>query len=265
MKITFIGAGNMSSALVNGIVMQGAVKASDITVTDLDDNKLSALSKIGVNTTKSNQDAIKNADVVVLAVKPNIYPIVLKEIKEMGNCEDKVFITIAAGVSIKSVKEQLGFDAKVIRTMPNTPAMVGEGMTIICYEEPVTKDELADGAELFKAVGKTEIMNENMLDPVVALTSSSPAYVFMFIEAMADGAVYDGIPRDTAYKMAAQAVMGAAKMVLETGEHPAKLKDMVCSPSGTTIRAVQVLEEEGLRSCVMKAMIECTKKAKGEI
>ena len=185
----------------------------------------------------------------------------MTELSNLANKENVLFVSIAPGITIEKIKGWLGFDAKVIRTMPNTPAMVGEGMTIMCYENPVTEQEYAKVRELFEAVGDVELMNEKMLNSVVALTSSSPAYVYMFIEAMADAAVYDGIPRSTAYKLAAQAVLGSAKMVLDTGKHPGELKDMVCSPAGTTIRAVKVLEEEGMRAAVIKAMNACTEKA----
>lgn len=261
MKLTVIGAGNMSTALVDGIVKKGIVAKNDVTVTDLDDAKLKAASDKGINTSKDNLAAAENADVVIIAVKPNIYPIVTKELAKLKNREKIIFVTIAPGIKIEQIKEWLGFNAKVIRTMPNTPAMVGAGMTVVCYEEPVTEDEYKKVSTLLEAVGEVEPIDEKMMNAVVAVSSSSPAYVYMFIEAMADAAVYDGIPRSLAYKLASQAVMGSAKMVLDTGKHPGELKDMVCSPAGTTIRAVQVLEEEGMRSSVMKAMIECTKKA----
>ena len=261
MKLTVIGAGNMSTALVDGIVKKGVISGNDICVTDLDDNKLNIAQSKGIQTSKNNLEAAKDADVIIIAVKPNVYPVVVTELSNLENKENVLFVSIAPGITIEKIKGWLGFDAKVIRTMPNTPAMVGEGMTIMCYENPVTEQEYAKVRELFEAVGDVELMNEKMLNSVVALTSSSPAYVYMFIEAMADAAVYDGIPRSTAYKLAAQAVLGSAKMVLDTGKHPGELKDMVCSPAGTTIRAVKVLEEEGMRAAVIKAMNACTEKA----
>jgi len=151
---------------------------------------------------------------------------------------------------------------KIIRTMPNTPAMVCEGMTAVCPNPLVSKQELEYICKLLSSFGKAEVVAEYMMDAVVAVSGSSPAYVFMFIEAMADAAVKEGLPRDKAYKFAAQAVYGSAKMVLETGKHPAVLKDMVCSPAGTTIDAVEVLERNGFRSSVMQAMDACAKKAK---
>ncbi|MCX7715351.1 MAG: pyrroline-5-carboxylate reductase [Clostridia bacterium] len=262
MKLAVIGAGNMSSALVSGIIKNEVLSSSDISVSDLDKEKLSLMAEKGVNTYSSNIEAAEGADIVIIAVKPNIYPIVAKEMSKLKTGQEKIFVTIAPGISIADIKEWLGFDAKIIRTMPNTPAMVGEGMTALCYESPVTEEDYGKVRLLFEAVGQTELMSEKMVNSVVSVSGSSPAYVYMLIEAMADAAVYDGIPRNTAYKLAAQSVLGSAKMVLETGEHPGKLKDMVCSPGGTTISAVQVLEEEGFRSSIIKAMLACNKKAR---
>lgn len=261
MKLTVIGAGNMSTALVNGIIRKGVVSSDNICVSDLDFEKLEVMAKKGVATCNSNVTAAKDADIVILAVKPNIYPVVLKELSTLANKKNIIFVSIAPGVTIKSIKDGLDCDAKVVRTMPNTPAMVGAGMSVLCYDAPVTSSEYESVRRLFEAVGEVELMSEKMLNAVVSVSGSSPAYVYMFIEAMADAAVYDGIPRNVAYKLAAQSVLGSAKMVLDTGRHPGELKDMVCSPAGTTIRAVQVLEEEGFRSSVIKAMIECNKKA----
>ena len=161
------------------------------------------------------------------------------------------------------VGEQFGKDVKIVRTMPNTPALVGEGITAACCNENVTPNELDSVVNILKGFGKCEVISENLMDVVVSVSSSSPAYVFMFIEAMADAAVADGMPRAQAYEFAAQAVLGSAKMVLETRKHPGELKDMVCSPAGTTIEAVRVLEEKGMRSAVFEAMKACTRKAKG--
>ena len=156
----------------------------------------------------------------------------------------------------------LGNESKVIRTMPNTPALVGEGITLISHDENIDKEDLETVKSLFNCVGKTEILDERLMCEVTALTSSSPAYVYMFIEAMADAAVLSGLPRNLSYKLAAQAMLGSAKMVLETGKHPGELKDQVCSPAGTTIEAVKVLEKNRFRYTVIEAMNECTKRAK---
>jgi len=259
MQLTVIGAGNMASALVNGILKSKILLPSDINITDLDNDKLNIMKEKGVNTFNDNVKAIDGADIILLAVKPNIYPIVAKQIANTDAVKNAIIVTIAPGIAISSIKEWLGFDAKVIRTMPNTPAMVGAGMTALCYDAPVTEEDYKKVEKLFGTVGETALMSEKLVNATVSVSGSSPAYVYMMIEAMADAAVYDGIPRATAYKMAAQSVLGSAKMILETGRHPGELKDMVCSPAGTTIGAVQVLEEEGFRSSIIKAMLECNK------
>jgi pyrroline-5-carboxylate reductase len=181
---------------------------------------------------------------------------VLAEIRDVFDAE-KLLVSIAPGKTNAWFYEQMGGVCKVIRTMPNTPAMVGEGMTGICAGERVTEEELTQVRELFGGFSETEVIPEHLMDVVTAVSGSSPAYVFLFIEAMADAAVAGGMPRAQAYKFASQAVLGSAKMVLETGKHPGELKDMVCSPGGTTIQAVRVLEEKGLRSSVIEAMMKC--------
>ena len=162
----------------------------------------------------------------------------------------------------QQLQELFGKPVKIVRTMPNTPALVGEGITGVCKNELVTEEELSYICKIFSGFGKAEVLSEKLMDVVVSVSGSSPAYVFLFIEAMADAAVADGMPRAQAYKFAAQAVYGSAKMVLETGKHPGELKDMVCSPGGTTIEAVRVLEEKGFRSSVIEAMKACVKVAK---
>lgn len=174
----------------------------------------------------------------------------------------KILVSVAVGIPIKFYKGIIGEDKKFIRTMPNTPALVGEGMTLVCWDDSINNDERKSINKLFSCSGKIEELDESLMSEVTALTGSSPAYVFMFIEAMADAAVKSGIQRKLAYRLAAQAVLGSAKMVLDTGKHPAELKDMVCSPAGTTIEAVATLEQEGFRNAIIKAMDECTKKAR---
>lgn len=257
-KLGIIGAGNMSTAIINGVILSDILKPSDIFVSDIDTKKLSELKKFKINIENSNIELAKNCDVIILAVKPTIYETVLNEIKEFNN---KIFVSIAPGISISFIKEILGENAKVVRTMPNTPSMVQMGMTVLCYKKPVTKDEFDSVLEIFNAIGLTQELDEKLLNSVVAVNGSSPAYVYMMIEAMADAACKNGIPRDIAYKLSAQSVMGSAKMVLETKEHPARLKDNVCSPGGTTIEAVNCLEEKGFRASIIEAMDKCTKKA----
>ena len=175
----------------------------------------------------------------------------------------QLIVSIAPGKSIQTITDWFSKPVKLIRTMPNTPAMVGEGVTALCPADTVTQDELNQVICLFEACGTAEVMPERLIDGVVAVSGSSPAYIFMIIEAMADGAVRDGIPRAQAYRLAAQSVLGRAKMVLETGRHPGELKDMVCSPAGTTIEAVAAMERCGLRSAILEGMEACSRKTRG--
>ena len=260
-NIGFIGCGNMAQAMLGGIITSKLTEAKNVIVSDpYEASLIKVKEKYGLNITQDNLEVAKNSDILVIAVKPNMYVKVIKEVKDVVS-DDIVIVTIGAGISIETVEKAFGKDMKIIRTMPNTPALVGEGMSAICYNERITEEDLAPVVQIFDSFGKSEIFEEKYLDAIPAISGSSPAYVFMFIEAMADGAVLQGIPRDKAYKMAAQAVLGAAKMVLETGEHPGVLKDRVCSPGGTTIDAVYTLEKNNFRGTVISAMEACTEKA----
>ena len=257
MKIGFIGGGNMAGAIVNGVLSSGLSEKQEITVCDK--NKDALLKYDGVHTSEQNLDAL-SCEVVVLAVKPSILPLVLEEIKTHKT--DAVFVSIAAGVKLSAMKEILGNDAKIVRVMPNTPALVGEGMTVLAQPDAAVSDEdFQKVRTIFDSVGKTEVLKEEMINTVTGISGSSPAYVYMMIEAMADAGVRDGLARDMAYKLASQAVLGSAKMVLETGINPAALKDMVCSPNGTTIEAVAELEKRGFRASIMEAIKKCNDKA----
>jgi pyrroline-5-carboxylate reductase len=261
-RIGFIGTGVMGMAMIKGIIGAGIVNPSCIHVFDLDRQKLQFLSdELGVNAECDSREVVKKCDYILLAVKPNVVKPVLDEIKDVFTNE-KLFISIAAGIPLKTYKTALGPDKKVIRAMPNTPAIIGEGMTLISYDNCVGENEVKGAMSLLESLGKVECLDEKLMNEVVALTSSSPAYIFMLIEAMADAAVLSGIPRQTAYRLASQAVSGSAKMVAETGKHPGELKDQVCSPAGTTIEAVAALEKNGFRNSIIEAMNECTKKAR---
>ncbi|MDY5987162.1 pyrroline-5-carboxylate reductase [Sporofaciens sp. SGI.106] len=263
MKLGFIGTGNMAGAIMGGVIKSNVFKPEEIIGADLfapGREKVKAL--YGINVTDSNKEVIEKAEVVILSVKPQYYESVISEIKELVRPE-QIIVTIAPGKTLGWLAEKFEKDVKIVRTMPNTPAMVGEGMTAACANEHVTKEELDYVCRILSAFGKVEVVGEHLMDVVVAVSGSSPAYVFMFIEAMADAAVSGGMPRPQAYKFAAQAVMGSAKMVLDTGKHPGELKDMVCSPAGTTIEAVRVLEQKGFRSSVIEAMMACVDIAKG--
>ena len=263
MKLGFIGTGNMAGAIMGGVIKSNVFKPEEIIGADLfapGREKVKAL--YGINVTDSNKEVIEKAEVVIISVKPQYYESVISEIKELVRPE-QIIVTIAPGKTLGWLAEKFEKDVKIVRTMPNTPAMVGEGMTAACANEHVTKEELDYVCRILSAFGKVEVVGEHLMDVVVAVSGSSPAYVFMFIEAMADAAVSGGMPRPQAYKFAAQAVMGSAKMVLDTGKHPGELKDMVCSPAGTTIEAVRVLEQKGFRSSVIEAMMACVDIAKG--
>ncbi|MDZ5610579.1 pyrroline-5-carboxylate reductase, partial [Bacillus pseudomycoides] len=223
-------------------------------------NLKKASEKYDIITTTDNNEVAKNADILILSIKPDLYSSVINQIKEQIK-NDVIVVTIAAGKSIKSTENAFGKKLKVVRVMPNTPALVGEGMSALCPNEMVTEKDLEEILNIFNSFGQTEIVDEKLMDVVTSVSGSSPAYVYMFIEAMADAAVLDGMPRIQAYKFAAQAVLGSAKMVLETGIHPGTLKDMVCSPGGTTIEAIAILEEKGLRTAIISAMKRCTQKS----
>lgn len=260
-KLGFIGAGNMASAMIKGVLKNDV--NSEIIVSDLSETALQkAESQFNVKTTTSNIEVATCSDILVLAVKPHFYESVIKEISQSVS-ENCIVVTIAPGKTLEFLENTFAKKVKIVRTMPNTPAMVGEGMTAICPNSYVTKQELEKVTDILSSFGQVSKVTEKMMDAVVAVSGSSPAYVYMFIEALADGAVMEGLPRDIAYKFAAQAVLGSAKMVLETNMHPGTLKDMVCSPGGTTIEAVRVLEENSFRGTVMNAMKSCAQKSKG--
>lgn len=259
--IGFIGCGNMAQAMLGGIVKADITSPDNIIVSRRSKDILEVLkNKYNINITTDNKKVAEFSDILILAVKPIMYGTVIEEIKNSVK-EGVIIVTIAAGISIDFVEKAFGRDMKVIRTMPNTPALVGEGMSALCKNSLINNEELEEVKIIFESFGKAEVIDEKLMDSIPAVSGSSPAYVFMFIEALADGAVLRGMPRDKAYKFAAQSVLGAAKMVLETGEHPGSLKDKVCSPGGTTIEAVYSLEKDNFRGSVISAMESCTKKA----
>ena len=263
MKLGFIGCGNMASAMMKGIIGNNIIPCDEIIAYDvLEESRQRVANEFGICIASDNKEVVDKSEMIVLAVKPQYYEDVISEVKDCIK-EEQVIVTIAPGKTLAWLSEQFSKKVKIVRTMPNTPALVGEGITACCYNDQVTESELDRVVSILKGFGKCEIIPESLMDVVVSVSSSSPAYVFMFIEAMADAAVADGMPRGQAYEFAAQAVLGSAKMVLETGKHPGELKDMVCSPAGTTIEAVRVLEEKGMRSAVIEAMKACTKKARG--
>ena len=262
MKTGMIGCGNMAGAMIRGWLKTGTLEPDNLMASAKSEStKKRIREEYGINE-GSNRETAAFADILFLAVKPIFYEEVLRETAEVIRPET-VVVSLAPGKSLSWIAERIGREKKIIRTMPNTPAMVGEGMTGLCPNENVSAGELEQVLALCRCFGRAEIVPERLMDVVTGISGSSPAYVFMMIEAMADGAVADGMPRKQAYEFAAQAVLGSAKMVLETGMHPGALKDMVCSPGGTTIEAVRVLEEKGFRSALIEAVRACDKKAGG--
>ena len=259
MKFSFIGAGNMGSAIIGGMIKK--FPPVDILVTDKNKAVLKKFSEeYGVMTAEENTDVL-NSEFLFLCVKPNVVFEVIEEIKDKVSDKTTV-VSIVAGKQLKALEEAFGKKIGIIRVMPNTPALVGEAMSAVCANENVDDDKLKVILDVFSNLGRAEVVLENLMDAVTGISGSSPAYVFMMIEAMADAAVEAGMPRDKAYTFASQAVLGSAKMVLETKKHPGELKDMVCSPGGTTIEAVRALEETGFRSSIMKAIKKCVEKSK---
>ncbi|NLK43703.1 MAG: pyrroline-5-carboxylate reductase [Tissierellia bacterium] len=260
--IGFIGCGNMAKAMIGGIIKSNLVLPKNIIASAKTEESLEDVAnKYGITTTLDNKEVVKKSDYLILAVKPYMYEEVMKEIKEIVK-EEQVIIGIAAGISIDYMKKILGRNVLVVKAMPNTPAMVGEGMAALVFDKEIDDKKREEVKAIFNSFGRCEVIDEGLMDGFTALCGSSPAYVYMMIEAMADGGVIEGIPRKQAYKMAAQAVLGAAKMVLDTGIHPGELKDNVCSPRGTTIEAVAKLEEKSFRTAIMEAMRACADKSR---
>ena len=263
MRLGFIGTGNMAGAIMGGIIRNQIFSPEEIIGADISPaGRDRVKAEHGICVTESNQEAAREAEVLILSVKPQYYADAIAEIRDCVS-EDQLIITIAPGKTLSWLQEQFGKPVKLVRTMPNTPALVGEGMTAACKNSNVTEEEMEYALKILGSFGKVQVVPEHLIDAVVAVSGSSPAYVFLFIEAMADAAVAEGMPRAQAYEFAAQAVYGSAKMVLETGKHPGELKDMVCSPGGTTIEGVGVLEEMGFRSAVIEAVRAAAEKSKG--
>lgn len=262
MKIGFIGLGNMASAMIGGMLKKELVRPGEIIGSARTaETKERIGQKFKITLAADNKEAAEKADILFLAVKPVFLSEVIREIRSVVRAETLV-VSIAAGRTLAELREE--FDRpklRIVRCMPNTPALVGEGCTGVCAGEDVRAEELETVVRLMEAFGRASVVPERLMDAVAGVSGSSPAYVFLFIEALADGAVAGGMPRKQAYEFAAQAVLGSAKMVLETGLHPGELKDMVCSPGGTTIEAVKVLEEKGFRGSVMDAVEACIRKS----
>lgn len=272
MKIGFIGLGNMATAIIGGLLRESTVLADGTAVTAADligsakteATRQAKATQFGIAVTADNREVAAAADVLVVAVKPQFFPEVIAEIRGAVN-ENTLVISIAAGLTLERIAALFGRDEntmRLIRCMPNTPALVNAGCTAVCLGAGATEDDGALCLALMESFGRAIVIPERLMDAASAVAGSSPAFVFMFIEALADGAVEAGMPRAQAYEFAAAAVAGSARLVLETGRHPGDLKDMVCSPGGTTVEGVKALEQRAFRAAAMEAVGACVAKAR---
>mgnify|MGYP005848985215 CR=1 FL=1 len=260
-RIGFIGAGNMAEALVRGLLQAGLFRPQDISASDIKEERLRLFKEgFGVQTFEDNAEVAKRAEILLLAVKPQDMGSVLKGLAPFID-ETKILISIAAGVPIAFIDEKLAKKARIIRVMPNTPALMLEGSAGLAKGEHATKEDLEIALKIFQAVGRAVVVEEKLLDAVTGLSGSGPAYVAVVIEALADGGVKMGLPRDVALLLSTQTVLGAARMILETQKHPALLKDMVASPGGTTIAGLHALEQGGLRAALISAVEAATRRS----
>jgi pyrroline-5-carboxylate reductase len=260
--IAFLGAGNMAEALIKGLLRAGIARPDSVIATGRRPEKLEELQRAyGVRTTLDNVAAAREADVVVLSVKPQALDKVLVQVAPVVDPR-KLVISVAAGVPIAAMERRLGAGARIIRTMPNTPSLVGAGACALSRGEHASDEDLAVATRIFQAVGITTVVDENLLDAVTGLSGSGPAYIFLVIEALSDAGVKVGLPRYTAQKLAAQTVLGSAQLLIETGTHPGQLKDQVTSPGGTAIAGLHTLEAGGLRTTLINAVEAATRRAK---
>ncbi len=261
-RLTFVGAGNMGEALIRGLLNAELIDSGSITVSDKRPDRLGWMAeKYNIKTAPTNCEAVQGADIVVLAVKPQIFDKVLSDIKD-SIPENTLIVSIAAGVGIEIIESLLGGKCRVIRAMPNTPAIVDAGATAISAGTHASEKDLEQAQLIFSAVGYVTVVEENLLDAVTGLSGSGPAYVFMIIEALGDAGVRVGLPRYEAQALAAQTVLGSAKLLIETGEHPGVLKDRVTSPGGTAIAGLHTLEAGGLRTTLINAVVSASERSR---
>lgn len=260
-EFCIVGSGNMGKAIASGILKKGLLKPHELVITDLRENQFREFcEKTGISGTCDNAAAVRESRTVILAVKPQYLADAADTFRDQV-AKDTLVVSIAAGRTLAELAALFPGRTKLVRVMPNVAAMVLESMSAVSANEYVTREELQRVMDIFNSFGKAEEVPESMMDAVVGVSGSSPAYVCMLVEAMADAAVMGGMPRAQAYRFAQQAVLGSAKMLLETGMHPGAMKDMVCSPKGTTIEAVSVLEARGFRGAVMEAVDACIRRS----
>lgn len=258
-KFGVIGFGNMGGAIVKGAVNQGVIAKEDINVFDIREEKNQEARDFGLNVLASDEEVALQSDVILLAVKPQQMLDATAMTKK--GLEGKAMFSIVAGVSVERLRAAIDANVRIMRLLPNTPALVFEGAFAMCKDNDLTEAEKEFAAKLFSSIGVVEWITEKDIDAACGLSGGGPAWVAMFIEAMSDGGVKMGLTRDVAYKLAAQTVLGTAKMYLETGMHPGQIKDMVTSPAGTTIEGCEVLEQNNFRYAVMKCVVEATKRS----
>jgi len=260
-RLAVIGSGKMGSTLVKALLASGALVADEVVATVKHPAGAEELGRrLGIRAGTDNRAAVAGAEVVLLAVKPQALGDVVSELAPVL-VAGQVVVSIVASATTAFIEERLPLPLPVVRAMPNTPALIGAGMTVLCGGRHASADHLRRAEELFRAVGRTLSLDEKHMDAVTALSASGPAFVYVVLESLAEGGVKVGLPRNTATELAAQMCLGAAKMVLETGEHPALLKDAVTTPAGCTIDGLLRLEEGGLRVTLIKAVVESTRRA----
>ena len=259
MKLGFLGAGAMGGAILSGAIKNGVVEPQNVYVSDFSDAIKEKYKAVGCNTVSNNEELGQICDIVVAAVKPQYAGPALAELGK--TFEGKAMISIMAGLTTETIREMTGSSFRLLRTMPNTPALVSCGAFALDAGTDLNDDEKAFAETMFKSIGIVEWMPEALIDTACGLSGAGPAYIYLVIEALADGGVAKGLPRQTAMNLAAQTVMGAAKMVLETGNHPGALKDQVCSPGGNTIIGVKTLEEHGVRGAFIDTVVKATERA----
>jgi pyrroline-5-carboxylate reductase len=261
-KVGFIGAGNMAEAMIRGLLQGGASTPGNIIASDVREDRLSFIHELfEVSTCERNSDVVDQSDLVILAVKPQIMETVLMELTDHLDMS-KLIISIAAGISLATIESHLKRDLRLIRAMPNIAALVLESATAICPGKHATSEDLKLAKAIFDSIGKTVIIEEDLMDAITGLSGSGPAYLFLIIDAMADAGVKVGLSRDNALTLSAQTVLGAAKLLIETGEHPGRLKDLVTSPGGTAIAGLHTLEEGGLRTTLINAVEIATRRSR---
>lgn len=262
MRLGFIGCGNMARAIIKGIVTKGVVGPEEILGSNTTPERAKETrDKLGIETTTDVAQVAGRSDIVFLCVKPQQYESVIAQIKDHLH-ERQIFVSIAPGKTLAWLSKQIARPVKIVRVMPNTPALVGEGTTTFCVNDLVSPEDAKIVRELLESFGLAIELKESLMDAASAVGGSAPAYVYMFIEALADGGVAEGLPRAQAMRIAAQTVLGSAKMVLETDKHPGQLKDEVCSPGGSTIAGVEELENGAFRGTTMSAIQACAAKAR---